>query len=69
MVFLAGGEVADTDKLLGQMSQAIRLGVTGVCMGRNIFGSQQPNKFLEKLSRVVHGQYNHSPVRLEAIHA
>jgi fructose-bisphosphate aldolase, class I len=67
MIFLAGGEASDNERLLQQVDQAMGLGVSGVCMGRNVFANSDPSGFLKELSQVVHGGYR--PLRREAIHA
>ena len=73
MIFLAGGEATDSGKLLAQVSCAMSLGASGVCMGRNVFSNRNPERFLRELAAVVHGR-TEAPdqtrsMHREAIHA
>lgn len=56
-VLIAGGEKADDDReLLDLISNIIKVGGSGVSMGRNIFQNDNPEEFLNSVCRIVHKQ-------------
>ncbi|QRN93226.1 aldolase [Archangium violaceum] len=56
LVFVAGGELTGDEPLLEHVSNALRAGARGVCIGRNIFVKKSPALLLERLSELVHGE-------------
>jgi len=54
LVFVAGGELTEEQKLLSQVTQAMHHGASGLCMGRNIFERKNPALFLKTLAELVH---------------
>lgn len=68
LIFLAGGEVADSNSLLRRLASAIGMGISGVCMGRNVFGNSNSDAFLVALSALVHGRSQASPIHREVVH-
>ncbi len=53
LVFVAGGDLIEPTLFLSQVSQALRLGARGVCVGRNIFGRPRPEAVLSQLKAVL----------------
>lgn len=59
-VLIAGGEKCDSDQqVLHMVSEAIRGGATGVCMGRNAFQHDYTASFMQKIGFAVHGEKSH----------
>jgi 2-amino-4,5-dihydroxy-6-oxo-7-(phosphonooxy)heptanoate synthase len=54
-VIVAGGpRSAGNDAVLARVSEALRGGVAGVAMGRNVFQSDQPGRTAAAIARLVH---------------
>lgn len=54
-ILVAGGSVAPTSHLMNQILESLALGAAGVCVGRNVFASSDPNAFLNLTAELVHG--------------
>jgi class I fructose-bisphosphate aldolase/fructose-bisphosphate aldolase/2-amino-3,7-dideoxy-D-threo-hept-6-ulosonate synthase len=54
LLFVAGGELADDESLLGSISGAVSRGAAGTCIGRNVFARRDPSVFLDRLATLVH---------------
>jgi fructose-bisphosphate aldolase/2-amino-3,7-dideoxy-D-threo-hept-6-ulosonate synthase len=73
-VLVAGGERTSSEgHLLELVADAMAGGAGGICIGRNVFQSQDPSALLGKLSGLVHAgtlrvvSSNESPVALAAV--
>ncbi|KWT63391.1 hypothetical protein ADL21_02970 [Streptomyces albus subsp. albus] len=55
IVTAGGGVVAETDKLLDGIQEAIASGVCGVAVGRNVFGAADPGWTARLIAQRVHG--------------
>ena len=54
-VLIAGGELnGDLESLLNLIKDAIESGASGVCMGRQIFASENIQERCEKISQLIH---------------
>jgi len=53
-VMIAGGEKGGDLETLTTISDAVRAGAAGVCMGRNAFQRDDPRRFISSICRVVH---------------
>jgi len=51
---IAGGEKGGDLETLTTISDAVRAGAAGVCMGRNAFQRDDPRRFISSICRVVH---------------
>jgi class I fructose-bisphosphate aldolase len=69
LMFVAGGNAGDPDLLLARVDHAIANGASGVCIGRNVFGSKNAGDMLEKLSDVVHAGISAPVTRGQLLHA
>ena len=55
-VIIAGGEKVETDtELLTMVDGALKAGAAGVSIGRNVFQHKRPEKIVEVIVRMVHG--------------
>jgi len=56
-VVIAGGEKMETDEQVLQMVEgALRAGAAGVSIGRNAFQHEDPQRMVQAISMIVHGQ-------------
>ena len=55
-VLVAGGQLSSQAEIFAQVSHALTAGAAGVCIGRNVFASEDPNGFLQSLAQIVHGR-------------
>ena len=55
-VLVAGGPLSSQAEIFAQVSHALTAGAAGVCIGRNVFASEDPNGFLQSLAQIVHGR-------------
>ena len=54
-VLIAGGPLGTSfTELLGIVEQAISVGWAGVCMGRQVFGTEDPASHIRALKAVIH---------------
>ena len=54
-IVIAGGPKADTDEqFLDMIKDCIKAGARGICIGRNVWGRDNPAEILSKLHKIVH---------------
>lgn len=53
-LLIAGGEVCTEEEIIKTACDAVEVGASGVCIGRNVFLNQYPNKIIHFLSLAVH---------------
>jgi len=52
-VFFAGGEVMNEMQLMTMTATAMRVGIAGLCAGRNVFQHPDPKGFINKLGKII----------------
>src|SRR3989344_1314426 len=55
-LFIAGGEKTDAKHILTEVHDAIKAGVSGVAIGRNVWQSEQPLKITDAVKAIVFGE-------------
>ncbi len=53
-VLVAGGPAGDPHEVLEMVEQAMSVGAAGVCMGRQIFSSKNPEGMIKALRAIIH---------------
>jgi len=54
-IVLMGGPHADAEPLFASLRDAIDAGARGLALGRNVWGSKDPEGYVGALNRIVHG--------------
>jgi fructose-bisphosphate aldolase, class I len=55
-VLFAGGERGADDTLAAAVSEAVKFGACGLCVGRSVFQHPQPNELLQRLAACIKGE-------------
>ncbi|MFJ8203491.1 2-amino-3,7-dideoxy-D-threo-hept-6-ulosonate synthase [Micromonospora chalcea] len=64
LIVAGGPRSADTETVLAYVSDALRAGVAGMAMGRNVFQAEQPGLMAAAVARLVH-EPRHVPDRYD----
>ena len=64
LIVAGGPRSADTETVLAHVSDALRAGVAGMAMGRNVFQAEQPGLMAAAVARLVH-EPRHVPDRYD----
>jgi fructose-bisphosphate aldolase, class I len=63
-VLVRGGGKASDDEIISRTKALIEQGVAGIVYGRNVIQHINPKEITQKLSAIVHGQFNQSKIRV-----
>lgn len=55
-IMVAGGALEDNSKFIDKIKSYLDSGAAGISVGRNIFQSEKPLEYLNKVSQIIHGK-------------